>query len=229
MSLVDWSMKQNLKSLTTGSGQPDACIIWLHGLGAGADDFIPAVPYLKLPEQLNIKFLFPQAPTIPVTINSGWEMPAWYDILKMLPEREIVPEHLQQSARALHELTAEQIALGIPADRIIWIGFSQGGAVVLEASLNAKGYNTQNLPNAVMALSTYQALPSNPADECTTHFWHAHGTQDDVVPFDMGKKAYEQSLQQGTDSAWHRYPMGHEVCLAQLVEMGKYIVGRLVI
>ncbi|OPX54714.1 hypothetical protein BTE48_13040 [Oceanospirillum multiglobuliferum] len=220
-------MQDSLKSLTIGSSKPDACIIWLHGLGAGADDFIPAVPYLRLAETLNIKFLFPQAPTIPVTINGGWEMPAWYDILKMLPEREIVPAHLQYSAQELHRLTHEQITLGIPADKIIWIGFSQGGAVVLEAALNSQRYSNCSLPSAVMALSTYQALPSDAVNKLSVDFWHGHGLYDDVVPFAMGKKAYEKSADQGRKSTWNSYPMGHEVCVKQLEEMGGYIANCL--
>lgn len=229
MQLDNWSMNEGLKSVTLGSEAPEACVIWLHGLGAGADDFIPAIPYLKLAEQLNVKFLFPQAPTMPVTINGGWEMPAWYDILKMLPEREIVSKHLTRSAQALHDLTSRQLEEGIPLDKIIWIGFSQGGAVVLEASIQALHYNQEGFPAAVMALSTYQALPNTTQqDTLPVRFWHAHGAQDDVVPFSMGKKAYESTRSQGIESTWHSYPMAHEVCVKQLEEMGQFISSVLV-
>ncbi len=221
------SMEQGL--LVAGETEnPKACVIWLHGLGASADDFIPAVPYLKLPEQAGVKFLFPQAPVRPVTINSGWEMPAWYDILRMLPEREIVPEHLQQAAQALHYLTRQQVEAGISADQIYWAGFSQGGAVVLEAALNSARYQDAVLPKAVFALSTYQALPiGQTADLTQVSFWHAHGSCDDVVPFTMGKKAFENTESLSQESHWQPYPMSHEVCVAQLEAMGQYLSKQL--
>lgn len=227
MSEVEYSMEKGL--IATGETQnPTACVIWLHGLGASADDFVPAVPYLNLPANSGIKFLFPQAPVIPVTINSGWEMPAWYDILRMLPEREIVAEHLQQAAQALHDLTQQQIEQGIPADRIFWAGFSQGGAVVLEAALNIAHYDNGILPNTVFALSTYQALPiTTPADLKSVNFWHAHGSQDDVVPFTMGKKAFESTTPVSKESLWSPYPMSHEVCQAQLEAMGEFLTLQL--
>lgn len=226
------SMEQGLK-VAGEIEHPKACVIWLHGLGATADDFIPAVPYLKLPETAGIKFLFPQAPVRPVTINSGWEMPAWYDILRMLPEREIVPEHLQQAAQALHDLTRQQTEAGIPADKIFWAGFSQGGAVVLEAALNSGRYQLAVLPNTVFALSTYQALPieegagAKSADLSAINFWHAHGSHDDVVPFTMGKKAFETTARISKESLWQPYPMSHEVCVAQLEAMGQYLSQKL--
>lgn len=239
-----------LKSLET-SPKPDACVIWLHGLGASADDFIPAVPHLKLPDDARVRFLFPQAPERPVTVNGGWAMPAWYDILKMLPEREIVPEHLYDAAQGLHELTQAQIDDGIPAERIFWIGFSQGGAVVLEAALNGGRYSVGNASNgivdntaanikpstkktptkpaAVLALSTYVALPvEKPHPELNELiFWHGHGSQDDVVPFSMGKKAAEVTQALSGCSQWQAYPMMHEVCVAELEAIGLFIQDQM--
>ncbi|MBB1486286.1 alpha/beta hydrolase [Oceanospirillum sediminis] len=207
---------------------PEACVIWLHGLGATADDFVPAVPYLNIPADLKVKFLFPQAPVRPVTINAGWEMPAWYDILEMLPERKIVQEHLEGAARDLHRLTQEQIASGIPACRIFWAGFSQGGAVVLEAAVNKAKYPDSVLPDTIFALSTYQALPvERSSDLSGLNFWHAHGSYDDVVPFGMGKKAFESTEAISGESQWHVWPMSHEVCLAELEAMGRYMTDRI--
>lgn len=212
---------------------PDICIIWLHGLGAGADDFVPAVPYLKLPAALKVRFLFPQAPNRPVTINGGWEMPAWYDITKMLPAREIVSEHLHEAAQGLHQLTQAQIEAGIPAERIFWVGFSQGGAVVLEAALNGTRYRIDGAPAirpaGVLALSTYQALAIDAPHPqlAELNFWHAHGSEDDVVPFAMGKKAAQVTQDQAGTSHWQTYPMAHEVCVAQLEKMGEYLQQQL--
>lgn len=221
------SMEQGL--LVAGDTEnPKACVIWLHGLGASADDFVPAVPYLKLSENAGVKFLFPQAPVRPVTINGGWEMPAWYDILRMLPEREIVAAHLQEAAQALHRLSRQQVEAGIPAGQIYWAGFSQGGAVVLEAALNSARYQDAVLPNTVFALSTYQALPIDQATDLTqVNFWHAHGSHDDVVPFAMGKKAFETTKSISQESHWQPYPMSHEVCVAQLEAMGQYLSKQL--
>jgi len=207
---------------------PEVCVIWLHGLGATADDFVPAVPYLNIPADLKVKFLFPQAPVRPVTINAGWEIPAWYDILEMLPERKIVQEHLEEAAHNLHHLTREQIESGIPLSRIFWAGFSQGGAVVLEAALNKAKYSNSVLPDTVFALSTYQALPVEQSSDLSgLNFWHAHGSHDDVVPFSMGKRAFESTEAISRESQWQAWPMSHEVCLAQLEAMGRYITDRI--
>jgi len=133
----------------------------------------------------------------------------------------------------LHELTQQQIADGIPAERIFWIGFSQGGAVVLEASLNGGRYTDKSgkaiKPAAILALSTYQALPVEDAHPQLNEmvFWHGHGSQDDVVPFAMGRKAVVLTEELAASAQWHPYPMAHEVCVAELEAIGTFLQDRL--
>jgi predicted esterase len=134
-------------------GTPDAVVIWLHGLGADASDFPPTVPYLELNDQQNVLFLFPNAPVVPVTVNGGWEMRAWYDILLMEQNQRVINEDdLEASVRRLEAIVVNAINQGVPANRIFLVGFSQGGAVAYEAALRIS-------PNigGVVAMSTYLA------------------------------------------------------------------------
>src|SRR5690606_28426571 len=135
----------------TRSDKPvDAAVIWLHGLGADGNDFAPIVPELRLPSSLSVRFVFPHAPSIPVTINGGYVMPAWYDILLADVSRRVDEEQLRKSAAAVHALIQDQVDKGIDSRRIVLAGFSQGGAVVLEAGLSC------SLPLAgIMSLSSY--------------------------------------------------------------------------
>jgi phospholipase/carboxylesterase len=111
------------------AGTPDATVIWLHGLGASGHDFEPIVPELGLPRGHRVRFVFPHAPNIPVTINQGMRMPAWYDILAMDLERKVDTAQLMASAQAVHALIDAEVASGVAANRIVIAGFSQGGAV----------------------------------------------------------------------------------------------------
>jgi len=131
---------------------PDSAVIWLHGLGADGHDFVPIVPELQLPDSMGVRFVFPHAPSIPITINGGMVMPAWYDIMAMSMEREIDTQQIMASADAVVALIEREIAQGIGSDRIVLAGFSQGGAVCYQAAL------AYNKPLAgLMAMSTYFA------------------------------------------------------------------------
>ena len=129
-----------------------ASVIWLHGLGADGNDFAPIVPQLNLSLDFGVRFIFPHAPAIPVTINSGYVMPAWYDIKQIDVDRHVDNEQLQESASRIHDLIDREIERGIQSTRIIVAGFSQGGAVSFEAALSYE----QPLAG-IMALSTYFA------------------------------------------------------------------------
>ncbi len=117
------------------SAEAEACVIWLHGLGADGSDFVPAVPLLQLPQSPPVRFLFPNAPVRPVTVNGGWPMPAWYDILEMNIDRRIDEASLDESAAQIGALIARELARGIPSERIFLFGFSQGGAVAYHTAL----------------------------------------------------------------------------------------------
>ena len=200
-------------TVETGS-DPVASVIWLHGLGASGHDFESIVPHLKLPANLPVRFIFPHAPEIPVTINGGYVMPAWYDILEMNIERKIDEAQIQQSSDAIAAFIEREISRGIPSHKIILAGFSQGGAVAYHCGLSF------DKPLAgILAMSTYFAtwrtLKIHPENKAIPlHLFH--GTQDDIVLESMGLEAQKVLLEKGFQPEFKTYPMGHEVCLEEV-------------
>lgn len=204
---------------------PQLSVIWLHGLGADGNDFVPVVPELQLPASLPVRFVFPTAPAMPVTINGGYVMPAWYDILSLDGDQRLVDEAgIRASRDAIRALIAAENARGMPCSRIVLAGFSQGGALAWLTGL------THDQPLAgLIALSTYQPLPGllaaelNPACLATPVF-AAHGDADDVVPASMGMAAAEQARALGLDRLdWQTYAMGHAVCLPEILAIGRWL------
>ncbi|MBM7455245.1 phospholipase/carboxylesterase [Oceanisphaera litoralis] len=200
---------------------PDACVIWLHGLGADGHDFEPIVPELNLPVGSAIRFIFPHAPRIPVTINGGLPMPAWYDILAMSLEREVDELQLRASALAIQGLIEQLLAQGFDSRRIVLAGFSQGGAVAYEAALS------YHEPLAgLIAMSTYLAT----ADSLQRHEANQylpvqilHGSRDGVVPELLGEQACQQLQQWGFVPEYHSYPMEHSVCAAEIADISRFL------
>jgi len=200
---------------------PDAAVIWLHGLGADGHDFEPIVPALRLPEALALRFVFPHAPAIPVTINNGMTMPAWYDILSMDLDRHVDVTQLRASADAVEALLERERERGIAAERIVLAGFSQGGAVAYELALRYP----RRLAG-LMALSSYFATresielaPANadlPALVC-------HGTRDPIVPEALGRASHEALLALGHPSEYHSYPMEHAVCGEEIAAISAWL------
>lgn len=199
----------------------DAAIIWLHGLGADGSDFAPVVPQLNLPKEFSIRFIFPHAPAIPVTINNGYVMPAWYDIKLMDIDRHVDQEQLMQSARRVHDFIDREIQRGIASERIIVAGFSQGGAVAFEAGLTYP----QTL-GGIMALSTYfataQSIKINQVQN-SLPILICHGTYDSVVPETLGLKSVAVLQNLGYFPDYASYPMEHSVCPRELVDIGEWI------
>lgn len=194
--------------------QADAAVIWLHGLGASGHDFQPVVPELHLPDELAVRFIFPHAPNIPVTINGGMVMPAWYDILTLDIERKINHQQFQDSVDATIALIEREIERGISSERIVLAGFSQGGAIAYQAALT---YDKSLA--GLMTLSTYFATHSSiqvhPANKnLPVHIFH--GSYDSMVPETMGKQALVALEQLGFTPEYRTYPMEHEVCLEQI-------------
>lgn len=200
-----------------------ATVIWLHGLGADGHDFEPIVPELKVPAELGVKFIFPHAPVIPVTINGGYQMRAWYDIRNAdLSQRED-EAGVRESAEQVEQLIQHEIEQGIPADRIIIAGFSQGGAVTLHLATRLN----QKLAG-IIALSTYLTIPDKLADEksdtnLNTPIFMAHGQQDPVVPIQRGQYSAKVLEDNGFKIQWSDYPMPHAVCLEEIQALGRYI------
>lgn len=202
-----------------------AAVIWLHGLGASGNDFAPIVPELNLPESLGIRFVFPHAPSIPVTINGGMVMPAWYDILSMDIDREIDQAQILQSADAIKALIDREIERGIESDKIIVAGFSQGGAVAYETALSYP-----KTLAGLMTLSTYFATHSSVevnSANADLDIFISHGTQDPVVPEVLGQQALAHLKTKGFEPSYKTYPMQHEVCLPQITDISNWLQQRL--
>ena len=204
----------------------DACVIWLHGLGADRYDFLPVAEALQ-ETLLGTRFVLPQAPHRPVTINGGYEMPSWYDILAMNPARAINREQLEASADRVIELIEQQRASGIDAARIFLAGFSQGGAVVYHTAF----LKWQGPLGGVLALSTYAPTFSDELElsACQRRIpvLSLHGQYDDVVQNSMGRSAYEHLKQRGVTVTWQEYPMGHEVLPEEIRDIGLWLTERL--
>ncbi|MES2869370.1 MAG: alpha/beta hydrolase [Pseudomonadota bacterium] len=204
----------------------DACVIWLHGLGADRYDFLPVAEALQ-ESLLSTRFVLPQAPTRPVTINGGYAMPSWYDIKAMSPARSISEEELNESADMVSNLIEAQRQSGIDANRIFLAGFSQGGAVVLHTAY----LKWQGPLGGVLALSTYAPTFSNElqlsASQQRVPTLCLHGQYDEVVQNAMGRTAYEHLKRLGVTVAWQEYPMGHEVLPEEIRDIGTWLTKHL--
>ena len=229
----------------------DACVIWLHGLGADRYDFMPVAEVLQ--QRLHsTRFVLPQAPTRAVTINGGYSMPSWYDILAMSPARAINREQLEASAQQVITLIEAQRDSGIDPSRIVLAGFSQGGAVVLHTAF----LRWQFALSGVIALSTYaptfgdeitltdtknaqEAFLTSPSDgpQGIGRGWPdtkkqlpvlcLHGTFDDIVLPAMGRAAHDYLSASGVSVQWREYPMGHEVINEELRDIADWLEQRL--
>ncbi len=200
----------------------DACVIWLHGLGASGHDFVPVVPALQLPASLAVRFVFPHAPAIAVTINGGMVMPAWYDILTMAgAERRLDTAQLMASVDAVAALIADQREQGIASERIVLAGFSQGGAVAYQLAL------TYAEPLAgLMTMSTYfptseTLVPSSANAALPIHVFH--GSRDPMVPESMGLDSVAALKALGYAPEYKSYDMEHELCLAQIQDISQWL------
>lgn len=198
-----------------------ASVIWLHGLGADGNDFAPIVPQLNLSLDFGVRFIFPHAPAIPVTINSGYVMPAWYDIKQIDVDRHVDNEQLQESASRIHDLIDREIERGIQSTRIIVAGFSQGGAVSFEAALSYE----QPLAG-IMALSTYFATVGTikiNAIQQSIPILICHGEHDPVVSESLGKRSRASLEKLGFEPEYHSYPIEHSVCPQEIEDIGNWI------
>ena len=203
--------------------QPTAAVIWLHGLGADGHDFAGLVPELDLSNCPPIRFVFPHAPSMPVTVNGGYVMPAWYDILGPDLVSQQDAAGIQASERAIVALIAQEVARGIPAERIVLAGFSQGCAMALHTGLRLP----QRLAG-IMALSGYLPLADrftaerHPANAQTPVFM-AHGTQDPVVVIARGEASRDALAALGQPVEWHSYPMPHSLHPREISDISAFL------
>jgi phospholipase/carboxylesterase len=206
---------------------PTAAVIWMHGLGADGNDFVPIVNELDLAGAPGIRFVFPHAPMRPVTINNGYVMRAWYDVSFGDLEgrsRKADEKGVRESQAQIGELIEREIERGIAAGKIVLAGFSQGGAVALQTGLR----HPEKLAG-VMALSTYLPLAESFAQEAApanarTSVFMAHGTHDPVVPYAMGSGSRDLLARSGYAVEWHEYPMQHSVCMEEVADISRWLV-----
>lgn len=205
--------------------QPQHSIIWLHGLGADGQDFVPVAGELNLP--VAIRYIFPHAPQRPVTINGGFVMRAWYDIAHPSINAQQDEEGINDSRVAVEALIAQEVARGIAPGNIFLAGFSQGGAIALHTALR------QAVPlGGVLALSTYLPLAESITDEASAHarqtpIFMAHGRNDPVVSYALGAASRDTLLELGYTVEWHEYGMPHSVCEEELRDIEAWLTRQL--
>lgn len=213
--------------LETGAG-PLWSVIWLHGLGADANDFVPLVPELVKPDWPAIRFVFPNAPERAVTINNGYRMRAWYDIFDMDFAHRADMEGVRESIADLDALVQEEIQRGIAEDHIFIAGFSQGGAITL-----SYGVRTARKLAGLIALSTYLPAPTETAAEAhpNAHLapvFMAHGTQDPMIPIRESENSANALRAIGFEVDWEGYhPMQHSTCPEEIESLQKWMETRL--
>jgi len=202
--------------------KPSHAVIWLHGLGADGNDFVPVVKEMKLPP-LGIRFVFPHAPMRPVTINGGFVMRAWYDIAYQELAFKEDERGLRESQKLIEDLIARESERGIPPGRIVLAGFSQGGVITIQTGLR------QAKPLAgLMALSAYVPLPAmveveRNAASNTVPIFMGHGIVDNIVPLALGKMSCDTLIKLGYEVEWHQYSMPHSVSVEELADIGAWL------
>jgi len=201
---------------------PTASVIWLHGLGASGDDFVPIVRELDLAGMQDIRFVFPHAPTMPVTINNGYVMRAWYDIIGADLSRREDEKGLRASQAMVEQLIAQEKARGIPAERIVLAGFSQGCAMTIQTGLR----HPEKLAG-LLCLSGYVPLHTTIAEERhasnqATPIFMAHGRGDQVIPVIRAEQSRDLLRSLGYEVEWHEYMMPHSVCQEEVDDISAW-------
>ena len=203
---------------------PGASLIVLHGLGADGSDFVPVCEALQLPGVGDVRFVLPNAPQRPVTINGGYVMPAWYDLLGMPGARLEDEAGLRASRDAIEALIAREVERGVPARRIVLMGFSQGCAMTLMTGLR----HGERLAGLI-GLSGYLPLADKTAAErhaanADLPIFLGHGSQDDVVVPARGEAARDQLQALGHAVEWHTYAMPHSVCMEEVADLNRFLL-----
>ncbi len=206
---------------------PTACVIVLHGLGADGNDFVPVANELRLDGVGPVRFVFPHAPVRPVTLNNGYPMRAWYDILGVDLVRREDEAGLRESMAAVEALIAREKQRGIAASRLVLAGFSQGCAMALMTGVR----HAERLAG-IVGLSGYLPLAAATAAErsqasALTPVFMGHGQQDTIVTLNRGRDARDALLALGYTVQWHDYPMAHSVCASEIADLGRWLSGVL--
>lgn len=214
--------------LNTGAA-PVATIVILHGLGADGNDFVPIVQELDLAAVGPVRFVLPHAPVMPVTINSGYRMRAWYDILELDLVRREDEAGLRRSREDLEALLARERERGVPPGRTVLAGFSQGCAMALLTGLR-HGHRLAG----IAGLSGYLPLAAATAGErsaanAATPIFLGHGQQDEVVAIERGRASRDLLEQQGCTVEWHEYPIGHTLSAPEIADFNRWLLQVLAV
>ncbi len=209
------------------AADPRFSIIWLHGLGADGHDFEPIVPELVDRSWPALRFVFPNAPVRPITINGGMAMRAWYDISGMEIAQKQDELGIRASIRLLNELIDQEVERGVPSENVFLAGFSQGGAIVLSGGIRCK-----HKLRGIIALSTYLPIAEKTDAEVSdanrdTPIFMAHGMLDPTISHALGEMSREYLKQRRFDVQWHAYPMAHQVCAEEIADLKRWIGTRL--
>ena len=202
---------------------PIASVIWLHGLGADGNDFVPVVKELGLPADKPVRFVFPHAPMRPVSVNGGQVMRAWYDLGLVAGQLTSKEEDIRASQQAVNALIEQEISRGMPAEKIFLAGFSQGGVIALHT-----GLRYPKKLGGILALSTYLALANSLSTErseanAAIPIFMAHGSDDSVIPISMATRSRDELQRLGYRLEWHEYPMQHSVCMEEIEAISAWL------
>jgi phospholipase/carboxylesterase len=203
--------------------RPDAAVVWLHGLGADGNDFVPIVEEMRLPPSLQIRFVFPHAPVRPVTLNNGFRMRAWYDIAPGDITQRADIAGVRAAQAQVEALIAREVDRGVAARRIVVAGFSQGGVIALHTGLR----HAERLAG-IVALSTYVVRPDLLAGEASpanrdVPIFMAHGTADPMVRLEWGEAGHQALAAAGYRIEWHTYPMPHSVVWEEIEAVSAFL------
>ena len=212
--------------IETGA-DPDAAVIWMHGLGDDGRGWSEVVPSLGLPPHLAIRFIFPHAPVMSVTINNGMRMRAWYDIRQANVNERADIAGVQRSQAQVDALLAREAARGVTANRTLLAGFSQGGVIALHAGLRFPSRLA-----GIVALSTYLVAPDQLSDQASAAnrdvpIFMAHGMLDPTISHALGEMSRDYLAQRGYAIDWHAYPMAHSVCAEEIADLRRWLSVRL--
>lgn len=217
-------MSAPLQTIEIETGpEPTASVVWLHGLGADGNDFVPIVNELGLPHDMHVRFVFPHAPMMPVTLNGGYVMRAWYDVSYDGIEKKPDEAGIRASQAAIELLLAKEKSRGIAAQRIVLAGFSQGGAMTLHTGLR----HAERLAG-LMVLSSYLPLPQTLTAERSranvqTPIFMVHGEDDPVIAIELAERSVQQLQAAGYEVEWRSYPMEHSVCIEEIAHIGAWL------
>ena len=201
---------------------PEFAVIWLHGLGADGNDFVPVLDAMDFSQVPGVKFVFPHAPMRPITVNGGMTMRGWYDIVGMDLGQQQDAQGIKESAVLIKNIIDEQIELGFEQQQIFLAGFSQGGAIALYCGLSLD-YSLAG----IIALSTYVPIADQIIIKQKPTIFYAHGEHDPIIPIELAKTSRQWLIDNGMNPQWHQYPMQHQVLMEEISEINQWLITEI--